>query len=166
MEKELFSRGKSVLAFGTGTTPVTISSATTTYGNWIDTEGFNSATFSLSAVLGGSQTVSAILIYEADTPSSYADAALSDTTKYTLYYPSQLPIAAGTVTIRAGSVSKKRFIKIGLTTTTTDSSTVIGFCELNNAITSPSAIADSVLAAASINAPSTTADSTVTPPKR
>ena len=166
MEKEIFSKGKSVLAFGTGTTPVTISSATTTYGNWIDTKGFNSATFSLSAVLGGSQTVSAIVFYEADVPSSYSDAAASDATKFNLVYPTQLPIAAGTVTIRAGSVSKKRFIKIGLTTTTTDASTVIGFCELNNAITQPYAVASSTLAASSINAPDTTGDAAVTPPKR
>lgn len=166
MEKEIYSTGKSVLAFGTGTTPVTISSATTTYGNWIDTQGFNSATFSLSMVLGGSQTVSAIVFTEADTPSTYADSAAMDLTKYLLVYPSVLPIAAGTSTVRVGCLSKKRFIRIGVTTTTTDSSTVVGFCELNNALSQPNAVTSSTLALASINAGGVTADANVTSPKR
>jgi hypothetical protein len=166
IEKELFSKGKSALAVGTAGVVTTISSATTTYGNWIDTAGFNSYTVSLSMAIGSGNTITAIFFQEADVASTYSDAATSDTTKYLLEYPTQFPISAATALVRIGCLSKKRFVRVAITTSGSQTVTVLGIGELNHSITQPTDIYSSTLAASSINAPSTVADSTVTPPKR
>ena len=166
MEKEIHSKGKTVLAIGTAGVVATISSATTTYGPWIDTAGYNSLEVGLSVAITSPATISAVFFQEADA-SNQSDAATSDVTKYLLFYPTQLPLTVSTTTpVRIGCVSKKRYVRLALTSTGTAGITAYGIGELNNSVSQPSTIYASTLTTAQINAPSTEADSLVTSPKR
>jgi hypothetical protein len=120
----------------------------------------------LSVANGAGNTISAIVFQEANIPSTYSDAATMDATKYLLDYPTQFPITATTALIRIGCLSKQRFVRIGITTTTSGSLTVLGIGELNNAIDQPIVVTSSTLATSDINCPSVEADSNITFPKR
>jgi hypothetical protein len=160
MEKEFFSKSK----IGNAFTAATVSTVTTTYGSWIDTFGFNSILFALKLAFTTGE-ISAIVIGEAD-ESDYSDSASSDDANV-LYAPDLLPVLSGT-TLQVGTVSKKRYVRIGLTSASYGGSvnfTVNGMYVLSDGLAQPYDQYNTIEALADVNAPGALADATVTFPK-
>ena len=160
MEKEIYTKSTVLNGF----TSATISSATTTYGDWIDTAGYNSILYSLSAVFTTGQ-INAVVFQEAN-KSDYSDAA-TVVAGNTLFSPDKYPILA-TGFFQAATVSKKRYVRIGITSAAYGGSTnftLVSHCILSDAFAQPYNGANTLETLASINAPGAIADSTVTFPK-
>jgi hypothetical protein len=160
MDYDKFSTGKSVLAL----TVTTISTATTTSGAIIDTMGYGSLVIGLYSTITNGY-ISAVTFQEGDN-SSLTDAATLDDSEL-LINDGQLPLTA-TGIIRVGCITKKRYVRLRVTTATEDTVSMIvhAIAELNDAQSSPPQVASSVLETSEINAPGNTGDSVVTHPKR
>jgi hypothetical protein len=158
MEKEIFSRSKAVNCF----TLATISTATETYGQEIDTLGYNSVLFALKLVMTTGE-VSAISVYASDTSGTYTTAE----SVTTLLNPDQLPITTSGIAY-FGSVAKKRYLKISVTSASfggSENFTVDGMAILSDSFTSPNIQTSMFEAASTVNAPGSLADDTdFTPP--
>ena len=158
MDYDKFSSGKSVLAVSYQT----ISSATTTSGEIIDTKGYNSIVIGMYADFT-TGNITALSFLEGDESDMSDGAAIDD---------SELLINDGQLTattdgiLRWGCISKKRYVQPTITTTGSVSIVVYGIVELNDAISSPAQVASSVLETSEINSPDTEADTVVTHPKR
>jgi hypothetical protein len=160
MDYDKFSTGKSVLAL----TVTTISTATTTSGAIIDTKGYGSLVVGLYSTITNGY-ISAVTFQEGDN-SSLTDAATLDDSEL-LINDDSLPLTA-TGIIRVGCITKKRYVRVRVTTATEDTVSMIvhAIAELNDAQQNPQQVASSVLDTDEINAPSTEADTVVTAPKR
>lgn len=158
MNYDKFSTGKSVLAVSYQT----ISSATTTSGEIIDTKGYGSIVVSMYADFT-TGNITALTFQEGD-ESDLSDAATLDDSEL-LINDGQLPATTDGV-LRWACISKKRYIRPRITTTGTVSIVVYAMAELNDAISSPPQVASSVLETSEINSPDTEADTVVTHPKR
>lgn len=158
MDHDRFSDGKSIRAIAA----TNIASATTTYGDWIDTQFFNSIVAGID-VDWTAGAISEVSWQESDA-SGHGDAAdISDADD--LYYPTQFPIGADAV-IRTGCVSKQRWVRLKIVSTGSANIDVFAMAELGHALTKPQQVESSVLETSDINAPGDTSDSIVTPPTR
>jgi len=160
LEKEFFTKS----AVGNSFTLATISSETTTYGAWVDTFGYNSIIFAMRAVVTTGK-ITAITIQEADL-SNYSDVATSAAGNI-LYAPDELPLTASAI-FHAGSVSKKRYVRIGVTSLNNGGSTnftLQGTYILSDSFAQPYNQYNTLEAAADLNAPGDLADAKVTFPK-
>lgn len=144
MERERFSRGKSVMAVDTQT----IASATTTNGEWINTQGFDSLTLSGYAnITTGS--ITAITWDEADLDNQ-SDSALMDDS-FNLYEQDstgafkEITGDATTHNFRVGCVSKKKWVRPKITTLGTVSIVVFAMAELGDSKSSPDSTASSTV---------------------
>jgi hypothetical protein len=159
MDYDRFSEGKSVVAI----TSSNIVTATDTLGEIIDTQYYGSIVVGIDVADVTTGQISAITFEEGD-DSGLSDAADIDDSVL-LINDGQLPVTAAGV-IRVGTVSKKRYVRLKITTTGTVDITLSGMAELGNAMSQPKEIASSVLETSEIYAPGTEADSIVTNPKR
>ena len=159
MDYDRFSEGKSVIAIEDSN----ITTATDTDGEIIDTQFFGSLVVGINISDVTSGEISAITFQEGD------DAALADAADVNddllLVYPTQFPIDAAGV-VRVGCVSKKRYVRLKITTTGTVDITLNGMGELGHGMSQPQNVSSSVLETADINCPDKTADAIVTSPKR
>lgn len=129
MEYDIFSNGKSVLAIDTAN----ITTATTTYGEWIDLKGFNSIVAALQATITTGQIDS--FIFQDSDDVGHADAA--DVIEAdSLYVKADYPLTA-TGMLRGGCVSKKRYVRLAIVTSGTVVVDVFGIAELRNAENNP-----------------------------
>jgi len=161
MDYDKFSTGKSVVALSS----TNITSATDTDGEIIDTQYYGSIVVGIDVSDVTAGEISAVTFQEGD------DAALADAADISaselLVYPTQFPVSAAGV-IRIGCVSKKRYVRLKITTTTatTVDITASAIAELNDGMNQPAEVTSSRLATADINAPSDVGDTKVTSPKR
>ncbi len=138
MDYDRFSKGKSVIALPN----TTISSATNTDGAVIDTFGFGSIVVGIS-VDWTQGSISAITFLESDLSNMSDATPVADS--QLLIKKSQLPVGADGV-FRVGCISKKRYVKLRITTTGgTVSIAAFAIAELGNALYSPPQVASSVL---------------------
>jgi hypothetical protein len=158
MDYDSFSSGKSVNAFNQST----INTATTTYGEWIDTLGARSLTVSLYLDFTAGN-ITGITWQESDLD-SHTDAATMDDVK-SLYQPGILPLSADGV-VRVGCISKSRYVRIGLVSDGTANLTVRGMGELGHTFNSPLEVEESIFTLDDINIQGETGDAKVTAPKR
>jgi len=157
MERTKYAESATGVALSYGS----ISIAGTTYGNWIDTLGFDSSIFGVQFNIT-SGTVSGVVISYSDLGpnSSYSDAA-NDDDHFALYAPSAFPISTSGI-FQVSGINKHRWIRIGFTTSNpTVSMTAYGIYFLQDAIGQPNSIAASVLSANQINTPQATGDSLI-----
>ncbi len=129
MNKELFSNSKGVNAF----TRAQITTVTTTYGAWIDTSNFNSLLILLNIVIT-TGTITGIVVQEANASDQSDAAVVNDDVK--LLNPSQFPIAVSKI-VKIGTVSKKKYVRVGVTTAGTVSMYVDGMAVLSDSIFAP-----------------------------
>jgi len=159
MDFDRFSEGRSVNALDN----TNITTATDTYGETIDTQYYGSLVVGLIISDVTSGTITGLTFQESD-DAGMAGAADVDDSEI-LINDGELPIStAGTY--RIGTISKKRYVRLKITTTGTVDITGYAVGEKGNAISQPKEISSSVLETAEINAPGQTADSIVTHPKR
>lgn len=160
MDYDKFSTGKSALALSSQT----ISTATTTSGEIIDTKGYGSIVVGLYAAITNGY-ISVVTFQEGD-ESDLSDAATLDDSEL-LINDGQLSLEA-TGIIRVGCISKKRYVRLRVTTATADTVSIVAYAiaELNDAQDSPPQVASSVLETSEINSPDTVGDAIVTSPKR
>jgi hypothetical protein len=161
MDYDKFSTGKS----GVALVSTNIVTATTTSGSQIDTKGYNSlvCTIVVTAVTQGYITA---VTFQEDDDSSWGTVATMDDSQL-LIYDTQFNVTA-TGVIRVGCISKKRYVRLRITTATLGTVDLVCHAtyELNDALSAPGQVQSSVLATSEINAPGVTADATVTSPKR
>jgi len=161
MDYDRFSTGKSVIALDS----TNITTATDTLGEIIDTQFYGSIVVAVNVTDVTAGEISAITFEEGD------DAALADaadiSSSILLTYPTQYPVDAAGV-VRVGCVSKKRYVRLKVTTTTatTVDITATALAELNCGQAQPGEVTSSKLATADINCPDDTGDAIVTSPKR
>ena len=162
MNKEQFTCTKPVLA----TAALSIVTDTTTYGEWIDTQFFNSFTVGLDIDITTDGEIASIGFQGSDVV-GHADAAdLAD--DLNLYYPDGFPVDADTIR-HVGCVAKTRWIRLKIVSTDHAAGSIaipktIGL--LQDSIRKPLTFESSVIADADIHSQGDTGDASSTYPKR
>jgi hypothetical protein len=161
MDNDKFSTGKSGVALAS----TNIVTATTTSGSIIDTKGYNSLVCAVVVTAVTQGYITAVTFQEGD-ESDLSDASTLDDSQL-LIYDTQFNVTA-TGVIRVGCISKKRYVRLRITTATAGTVDLVCHAtyELNDALSSPGQVQSSVLATSEINVPGTTSDVIVTHPKR
>lgn len=163
MDLEQFSNSKPVNAIAA---TATISTDTTTYGAWIDTQGFRSLTVPIDADWTTDGQIDSIGFQGADESDKSDAADLPDAEN--LYYPGDFPIDADG-TIHVGCVAKTRYVRLKIVTSDFTSGSIVipkTTALLQDPWAKPIVKESSVLADADVVSPGKTADSETTHPKR
>lgn len=164
MDKERFSHSAPVLA----SADTTISTDTTTYGEWIDTLGYGSLTVGLDVTITTDGQIDSIGWQGADEDDQSDAADLDDS--LALYYPDAFPIATtGEQQIHVGTVAKSRYVRMAITTSEFSSGSIaiaaaVGL--LQDSDTTPAVKESSVIADDDIVSPGDEGDTATTFPKR
>lgn len=142
MDIDRFSTGKSVMAVSYQN----IATATDTVGEWINTQYYKSLVASIHAAIT-TGAISAIAWDEADEDDQSDAAAMNDS--FNLYQPDIFPISGDATEhdIRIGCISKKKWVRLRITTTGTVDIDVYAMAELNEATSRPPETNSSVVSA-------------------
>jgi len=159
MEKEIFSKSTG----GVALSATSVSSATATAGNWIDTLGYESATFivTVSSYTGGS--ISGVSFNGSNIASHSDSTTVTDAN--TLYQPTLFPVTSNGSFV-VGSVAKTRYIQLVLTSALpTIGFAVESYYLLSDALAQPPVINSSTVSLAEQNGYTQEGDTLSTPPK-
>jgi len=157
MNKEQFSCSKAIKGLTAGALSDGVNN-----GAVIDTKGFNSFTIPLDLTISAGQ-VDSIKFEQSDDGSTGWAPTLEDTD---LFYPDDFPLTASQI-ITVGSVAKKRYIRLVVTTSDTPTVAVVSAVGLlQDSVRKPHAKTSSVIADDDINTQGDTAGTKVTYPKR
>ena len=162
MNKEKFTESIPVLA----TAALTINTDTTTYGEWIDTQFFNSLTVPLDIDITTDGEIASIGFQGSDVV-GHADAADLDDA-LNLYYPDAFPVDADAV-VHVGCVAKTRWVRLKIVSTDHSSGSIAipkTLALLQDSIRKPLTVASSVIANTDIHSQGDLADMSSTYPPR